>query len=210
MFPSQTILRVQSKASSSHVTGMTSANLRDSGSVTESSLLSNLNSGSLEKTKSNLRRNATRELELNLSSNSYSFDTVNKEQSLHICNDIDQPSLKTAKQRTYKEISHAVDDELQCSDNRLLVRSAQSDQFMKDEAKERVANICPMNIESTGPKVENDNITSQFQPSVQVEGIYEKKDMIDNNVKRTKFTVRQLMITLPLHDQNLVTSMVLF
>ncbi|KAJ0084261.1 hypothetical protein Patl1_30785 [Pistacia atlantica] len=168
------------------VSGMTtSANLRVSSSVTGSSCPSNLNSGSLEKTKSNLHGNATRKVELNVPSNSNSFDIVNSEQSLHICNDIDQ-SLKTADRRTNEKISHAVDNELQCSDNRLLLRSAPSDQFMKDEAKERVSNICPMNIELIGSKLENDYITPQLQLAVQVQGVFETKDMIDNKCEEGK------------------------
>ncbi|XP_044506745.1 uncharacterized protein LOC123226292 [Mangifera indica] len=165
------------------VSGLTSsANKGVPGSVTES----NRHSDSLEKTESNLPGNATQKVELNAPSNFNSFDTVNNEQSFHIYNDTNQKSLKTGEQRTYEKNSPAVDSELQCSDDRLLLRSAQSDQFMKDDAKERVASICPMNIEMTEPKLENAHITSQLDLAVQVQGVFETTDFIDSKCEENK------------------------
>lgn len=113
--------------------------------------------------------------------------SLNNQRKFSLCNDIDQEALPNVGPSENGKISHVVNNESKSNDNKLLFNRALIDQLKNDDDDEkRVANIYPTNMDLSWKELENPQFSSHLQPSVQIEGVFKTKYMIDNQCVEEK------------------------
>ncbi|KAL5832989.1 hypothetical protein ACOSQ3_016663 [Xanthoceras sorbifolium] len=157
-----------------------SSKLRPPGPITGSSVPSNVKLDSHGKMTSKLHIDEMQKVCMSVTSNCNSSDILNQQKLHNLCNDIEQQSEQHAEPRKTEKISQVGDNELKSNDNKLLLQSAPCDQVMEDEDNERVSSVYPMNTFLNGAELENPDCTSHLCPTMQVDGVFETSDMVDD------------------------------
>ncbi|KAH9700869.1 hypothetical protein KPL71_024811 [Citrus sinensis] len=127
-------------------------------------------------------------VELEVPFNSNTNGSLSKQRKFSLCYDIDQEALPNVGPSENENISQVVNNESKSNDNKLLFHRALSDQLKNDDDDDEksVADIYPTNMELSGKELENPQFSSHLRATVQIEGIFKTKDMIDNQCVEEK------------------------
>ncbi|GAY38264.1 hypothetical protein CUMW_035350, partial [Citrus unshiu] len=127
-------------------------------------------------------------VELEVPFNSNTNGNLSNQQKFSLCYDIDQEALPNVGPSENENISQVVNNESKSNDNKLLFHRALSDQLKNDDDDDEksVADIYPTNMELSGKELENPQFSSHLRATVQIEGIFKTKDMIDNQCVEEK------------------------